>query len=232
VLDPSTVITGGSGIADVSAINDGAPRFLYIDNVGVIHPNGMASAVGHAIIRRDTKGAPLKLHAKWYCDEMQARSADLDLVPGVLLVARWDRGQVAAPSGASLLGHPRASRHLDRPPLLGHESASAAGRCAREGRMKGLDMTRETAAFVCSHVFNRSRPILLVAREAGDWMYLCGQAHGEDEQYHVIGAGHLLERDSTLSAVTDLPENMEAERPSVTAPWAATRAHARIAHRS
>lgn len=93
VLDPSTVIAGGSGIADVSAIKDGAPCFMYIDNVGVIHPNGITSDVGHAIIRRDTKGAPLKLHARWYCDGMRARNADLDLVPGVL---RWNRGQVAA----------------------------------------------------------------------------------------------------------------------------------------
>lgn len=88
VLDPSTVIAGGSGVADVSAINDGAPCFMYIDDGGVIHPSGTAVAVGHAIIRRDGKGAPLKLHARWHCDGMLARSADLDLVPGMLLVAR------------------------------------------------------------------------------------------------------------------------------------------------
>jgi hypothetical protein len=80
-------------------------------------------------------------------------------------------------------------------------------------------MSRETAAFVCSHVFDNSRPVLLVARENGDWMYLCGQEHGPDVKYHVIGAEHLLQRDITLREVADLPTNTEAERSGITMPW-------------
>lgn len=81
-------------------------------------------------------------------------------------------------------------------------------------------MDRETATFVCSHVFDNSRPVLLVARENGDWMHLCGQKHEEDEKYQVVGTEHLLERDPTLHEVVDLPDNSEAERLAVGTPWA------------
>jgi hypothetical protein len=77
----------------------------------------------------------------------------------------------------------------------------------------------ETAVFVCSHVFGGTRPVLLVAREAGDWMYLCGQSHDANDLPRVIGANHLLDRDASLRTLADLPDNMEAERESVTAPW-------------
>jgi hypothetical protein len=79
--------------------------------------------------------------------------------------------------------------------------------------------TRETAAFVCSHVFNDSRPVLLVARENGDWMYLCGRPHDANEKYEVVGREHLLERDCTLMETLDLDDQMEAERSAVGTAW-------------
>lgn len=84
------------------------------------------------------------------------------------------------------------------------------------------EMKCETAAFVCSHIFENTRPILLVARENGDWMYLCGEVHDEQEQYHVIGQGHLLERDPTLNELQDLVDNSEAERRSIGDSWIRT----------
>lgn len=72
-------------------------------------------------------------------------------------------------------------------------------------------MNREVAAFVCSHVFENTRPVLLVAREHGDWMFLCGQGHPTDERYRVVGREHLLEGDPRLSETLDLPDNAEAE---------------------
>ncbi len=80
-------------------------------------------------------------------------------------------------------------------------------------------MNRERAAFVCSHVFEDIRPVLLVARENGDWMFLCGESHGVNEEFHVIGREHLVERDPTLSATLDLPEQFEAERGHVGDVW-------------
>jgi hypothetical protein len=50
-------------------------------------------------------------------------------------------------------------------------------------------------------------------------MHLCGQAHEEDEEYHVVGVEHLLERDPTLREVLDLPTNNEAERAAVGMAW-------------
>jgi hypothetical protein len=47
-------------------------------------------------------------------------------------------------------------------------------------------MKREIAAFVCSHIFKNTHPLLLVARENGDWMFLCGQVH-DDRHHHQDG---------------------------------------------
>jgi hypothetical protein len=80
-------------------------------------------------------------------------------------------------------------------------------------------MRRETAAFVCSHVFQNTRPVLLVARENGDWMYLCGKPHAPDEEFQVVGAEHLLQRDPSLADILDLQDNCEAERPHASAVW-------------
>jgi hypothetical protein len=77
----------------------------------------------------------------------------------------------------------------------------------------------ETQAFVCSHVFHDTRPILLVAREDGDWMFLCGDLHDEGEEYHLVGMNHLIERDLAINEVLLLPDGFEAERPSVGADW-------------
>ena len=84
-------------------------------------------------------------------------------------------------------------------------------------------MEREAAAFVCSHIFANSRPVLLVAREDGDWMFLCGAEHPEEEKYEVVGVEHLLERDPALRELNDLEDNQEAERSAVGEPWVRTR---------
>ncbi len=81
----------------------------------------------------------------------------------------------------------------------------------------------EPAAYVCSRVFENSRPVLLVSREGGDWQYLCGMQHYSGERPHVVGRGHLLERDPTLKELLDLPTDWEAERSTVGEPWTRTR---------
>ncbi|WP_437516468.1 hypothetical protein [Sorangium sp. So ce1099] len=80
-------------------------------------------------------------------------------------------------------------------------------------------MNYEVATFVCSHVFDGSRPVLLVAREQGDWMYLCGEPHDSNEEYHVIGREHLIQRDPTLTDTLNLSDQTEAERESVGGQW-------------
>lgn len=79
------------------------------------------------------------------------------------------------------------------------------------------------AAYVCSHIFADVTPILLVSRPEGDWCFLCGQEHGEEEHYSLVGVGHLLERDPSLRELADLEPDWEAERGAKDEPWLRTR---------
>ena len=82
----------------------------------------------------------------------------------------------------------------------------------------------EVLAYVCSHVFENTRPILLVSREGGDWQCLCSGEHDAGEIPNVVGLNHLIERDHTLAALADLPDDWEAERSNVMEPWIRTKA--------
>lgn len=77
----------------------------------------------------------------------------------------------------------------------------------------------ETLAYVCSHVFGRTRPVLLVARDDGDWQFLCGGTHEPDEVPRVVGMNHLTDDDPSILQVVDLPVNWEAERKSPRDEW-------------
>jgi len=80
-------------------------------------------------------------------------------------------------------------------------------------------MTKEVPAFVCSHIFERVSPVLLVSREDADWQLLCGGAHGPDERPRVVGLNHLFEADPSLLELENLPPNWEAARTAVGSPW-------------
>lgn len=76
-----------------------------------------------------------------------------------------------------------------------------------------------TKSYVCFHVW-AGHPVLLVSRPGGEWCVLCGGMHADDaSEYRVAGIGHLLERDTSLEALLDLPAEWEAERVDATAPW-------------
>jgi hypothetical protein len=81
---------------------------------------------------------------------------------------------------------------------------------------------REVAAYVCEHVFEHVRPILLVARDGGDWQFLCGGSHDPNEVPRVVGMNHLTEEDPSLRQILDLSVNWEAERLSLNDPWIRT----------
>ena len=51
------------------------------------------------------------------------------------------------------------------------------------------------AVFICSHMFENTRPVLYVSKEGGDWQFLCGQTDHGEENPHVVGIGHLIDRD-------------------------------------
>lgn len=83
-------------------------------------------------------------------------------------------------------------------------------------------MSTEQPAYVCSHVFENSRPVLLVCHDGDDWQFLCGGEHPAEDIPMVIGINHLFDRDPTLLDVMDLANNCEAERSSVDMPWTRT----------
>ena len=68
-------------LKDVSNLNRGNPVVSYQDNIGVIHPNGITASAGHATIQRAVKGLPLKLDVSVYCENMQVKSATVEVAP-------------------------------------------------------------------------------------------------------------------------------------------------------
>lgn len=81
-------------------------------------------------------------------------------------------------------------------------------------------------AYVCTHVFEGSKPILLVSRPDGDWCFLCGEEHEDSASaYEVVGIGHVVELDASIRELCDLPANWDAERESPGHPWACTPFH-------
>ncbi len=76
------------------------------------------------------------------------------------------------------------------------------------------------AIYICNHVFDRSRSVLFVSHEEnGDWQFLCGNVDHDSDSVHVVGIGHLIADDPSLSSLADLPVNWSAERPSANDPW-------------
>lgn len=84
----------------------------------------------------------------------------------------------------------------------------------------------DSASYVCSHVLDRSRPVLLVIRECdGDWIAACG---GEDHEqstdsWFVVGWDHVLKWDPAVGGIEALERGEEAERSDSTAPWVISR---------
>ena len=82
------------------------------------------------------------------------------------------------------------------------------------------DRPPELPAFICTCVFQHTRPVLLVSHEGGDWQFLCGEPHEDVEaSLRVVGLNHVIEHDPTLIAMLELPNDMAAERDTVVSPW-------------
>ena len=86
-----------------------------------------------------------------------------------------------------------------------------------------LSIDLHTKAYVCHHVFDGSRPILLVSRADGDWCFLCGGFHQDNaSDYRVVGIGHVVDSDKSLDELHDLPVDWEAERQDMHSAWVRT----------
>lgn len=75
--------------------------------------------------------------------------------------------------------------------------------------------------YVCSHIFENSRPILDSMRDTdGSWQFLCGADDCINEgEPHLVGVGHLVKRDPSVNELTSLDPGMYAERASESESW-------------
>jgi hypothetical protein len=82
------------------------------------------------------------------------------------------------------------------------------------------DINFHQKAYVCIHVFDGVKPVLLVDRTDGSWCFLCGDGHVDNaSMYRVVGIGHILDRDPSLIPLLNLLPNWEAERRVIEEPW-------------
>lgn len=88
---------------------------------------------------------------------------------------------------------------------------------------KIADPSFHQKSYVCIHVFDQSRPVLLVSRDDGSWCFLCGDLHPDSaDHYRVVGLGHVIERDPSLGSILDLLPGEEAERAAIGERWIRT----------
>jgi len=82
-VDTQVQIVDVYGVVNNTWLNQGRPTISFTNDVGVLHPNGIWAALGHAVIRRPDRSAPLTLNMVWYCEGMMKRSAALHVGSGV-----------------------------------------------------------------------------------------------------------------------------------------------------
>jgi hypothetical protein len=85
-------------------------------------------------------------------------------------------------------------------------------------------MPKELRVFVCNHVFEKEKPVLLISSEDGDLSFLCGALHEEGAaEGKAVGLNHVVENDpSIVEALEKMPVDSEAERLAVGSPWIIT----------
>lgn len=87
------------------------------------------------------------------------------------------------------------------------------------------DRKRIFGATGCTHVLSEERPILLVSRELnGDVLALCGGDDDSPESMMEVSLAQLLDLDSTLSPLADMPDGWAALRESVDDDWVRSKA--------
>jgi hypothetical protein len=128
--------------------------------------------------------------------------------------------------GDPLFSAPTFAHHLDRSEALGHEQAAKWVFRMIDFLIDHLDGPRafllnafhHAPAFLCGHVFDKTKPVLLVCHQDTGWQLVCGDVH--DDQPRLVGLSHVVAADASLAAILDLPLGFEAERSVVGGSWA------------
>lgn len=80
--------------------------------------------------------------------------------------------------------------------------------------------TKNTACFVCNHVFDKSKPILYVTHDSdGYWQFLCGEDHHTEDDIKVISLLQAVTLDATINDLYEMPLNAGAERKQINEKW-------------
>ena len=79
---------------------------------------------------------------------------------------------------------------------------------------------REQGAVSCMHVLDGEEIVRVVVHTSdGVWQFMCGRLDHRENEGAMVGLNHLLEKDLSLEAIMDLPENFVAERLSLQSAW-------------
>ncbi len=74
-------------------------------------------------------------------------------------------------------------------------------------------------AVITTKYILEGEPILYVARdEDGDWQFLGGQDITEADAA-MVSLGQIIERDSSIKELLDMPKETEAKRKDINSPW-------------
>jgi hypothetical protein len=80
-----------------------------------------------------------------------------------------------------------------------------------------------TACFVCDHVMNRIRPILLVTHDEDDeyeyWQFLCGESDHDESNIKIISIKQATDIDPSINDLYEMPVGVSADRKSITDQW-------------
>lgn len=83
----------------------------------------------------------------------------------------------------------------------------------------------DMGTIACPCVVSGAKPVLFVSRAGGDWQMYCDWRNHDFNEDAVLKAlsvvhiMHLVDNDSTLLEIADLPIDMAAERPQLGASW-------------
>ena len=76
-----------------------------------------------------------------------------------------------------------------------------------------------TAVFTCVHVLNKERPILHITHdENGDWQFLCGDNHREDEA-RIISLAEAYDIDKSVGKLAKMEYGSCADREDGNSDW-------------
>lgn len=86
-----------------------------------------------------------------------------------------------------------------------------------------FESRRSLGVIVCNHVLNGERNINYVCHDA-HWQFLCGEDdHFGPKSGSLVGLGHLLDMDKSISELSSLEVGYEANRDNCESCWIVTK---------